>query len=324
MNYLKAVGTVLAVILITSSANAGLVGKAVDLAENYAPRILKFWPKQTGEKAAKELAERIAPEGTPLAARLVSKMSGKSKTEIAELSSWWKQAEDGLRGIPATEREQAVDFLLRTKREGALVIKRFRWEKVVAYGLTKPDAEPVVNEAGKLIDAGLGGSWVGLRVALAKAASSITKRDFAEKIFLDRAIAKRIPGLEHVKLWEGQHNAFNGIDFIGLAPGQKIKVIEFSTGIKPVDGAQMSWPWISESMKKFVRSVPEEKDSLRAAGFPNEWLLDPERITETSVRLRVEREFYAVGRDDRLLRRLENDGPVKFNCLEPYRGCKAA
>jgi hypothetical protein len=323
MNYLKAAGTVLAVVLVASPANAGLVGKAVELAEDYGPRILKFWPKQTGEKAAEELARRIAPEDAPLAARLVSKMSGKSKTEIAELSSWWKQAEDGLRGVPAPGREQAIDFLLRTKREGALVIKRFRWEKVVAYGLTKPESEPVVNEAGKLIDVGLGGSWVGLREALAKA-SSVTKRDFAEKIFLDRATAKRIPGLEHVKLWEGQHNELHGIDFIGLAPGGKIKAIEFSTGIKPVDGAQMSWGWIAESMKKFVRSVPEEKDSLRAAGFPNEWLLDPERITETGVRLRVEREFYAVGKDERLLRRLESDGPVKFNCLEPYRGCKAA
>jgi hypothetical protein len=323
MNYLKAGATVLAVILITFPANAGLVGKAVDLAEDYGPRILKFWPKQTGEKAAEELAKRIAPEDAPLAARLISKMSGKSKTEIAELSSWWTQAEDGLRGIPAPERERAVDFLLRTKREGALVIKRFRWEKVVGYGLTNPDAEPVVNEAGKLIDVGLGGSWVGLREALKKA-SFVTKRDFAEKIFKDRAAAKRISVLEHVKLWEGQHNDLHGIDFIGLVPGGKIKVIEFSTGVKPVDGAQMSWSWIAEGMKRFVRSVPQEKDSLRAAGFPNEWLLDPERITESGVRLRVEREFYAVQRDDRLLRRLENDGPVKFNCLEPYRGCKAA
>jgi hypothetical protein len=324
MNHLKAAGAVLAVILITSSANAQFWSTGLHLAEDYVgTRVLKLWPKQTGKKAAQELAKRIAPENAPLAERLVSKMNGKSEAEIAEFSSWWKQADDGLRGIQAAGQEQAADFLWRTGREGALVIKRFRWEKVVEYGLTKPESEPVVNEAGKLIDVGLGGSWVGLREALAKA-SSISKRDFAEKIFLDRATAKRIPGLEHVKLFEGQHNGLNGIDFIGLIPGGKIKVIEFSTGVKPVDGAQMSWPWITESMKKFVRALPEEKDSLRAAGFPNEWLLDPERITETGVRLRVEREFYAVGRDDRLLRRLENDGPVKFNCLEPYRGCKAA
>jgi hypothetical protein len=334
MNYMKAAGISLAVFLITSSANAGptstVVRTALHSAKDYVEtRVPMLWPKQAGKKAAEGLAKRIAGEDATLAERLASQMSGKSETEIAEFSSWWKQAEDGLGGIPATGREQAVDFLWRTQREGALVIKRFRWEKAVEYGLTKQGAEPVVKEAGKLIEPGLDHSWLALRNALAKA--PVINRDFAEKLFLDRAAAKRIEGLENVKLFEGQHNGLNGIDFMGMAEKGRIKVIEFSTGVKPGGeptklGLQMEWPWITENMKKFVRGLSEDQRiNLRAAGFPNDWLLDAERITETRVKSVVDREFYAVESDSRLLRRLEKDGPVKFNCLEPaYRGCKAA
>src|ERR1700683_599326 len=128
MNYLKATGIVLAVILITSSASAGTTTTAVrttlHLAKDYVEkRVPMLWPKQAGRKAAEDLAKRIAPDDAPLAERIVSKMNGKSKAEIDEFWPWWEQA-GGLRGISATEQEQAVDFLWRTHREGALVIKR--------------------------------------------------------------------------------------------------------------------------------------------------------------------------------------------------------
>ena len=229
------------------------------------------------------------------------------------------------RALPEAEADDAVAFLARTGVDGAVVLKRFGWRDAKRSGLTRPDANEVVREAGQLIRPGLNGDWGRLRASLRDANLSGRQRDFAEILFADRAKAGRIPGLENTSLFPAQHNGVNGLDFIALDQG-KIRVIEFGTGKKPSPiagqdlGVQMDWPWIEKNFQAFLHNLDaNSKISLREAGFPNDLLQKPELLTGNRLRQTVQRDIYAVEPDPALLKRLGND--VSFRCLEPTPEC---
>lgn len=229
--------------------------------------------------------------------------------------------------IPAQEAQNAIEFLVRTGDDGAVIMKRFGWQGAQDRGLTNEGREEVVREAGRLIRPGLDGSWVALREAMSRAGVAGRGRDFAEELFLDRARAGRIAGLEDAEIFEAQYNGINGLDFLAVEEG-RIRVIEFGTGRKPSRsggqgvGVQMDWSWVEKNLQAYIRSIDEDtKIALRAAGFPNNILLRPEDLTGERLRALVRREIYAVERDEVLFRRLGND--VLFQCLEEFRGCAA-
>ena len=237
---------------VLGSADAGVVSGSAKMA------------REAVENTARKLSDDVAVEQSKGLPKSVSKLPEPVRLSLVKLPQSEavfvaKLLEDKKlrRVIPSDAADDAVAFLARNGENGARVLRRFGWRDATRHGLTRLEADAVVQEAALLIKPGLKGSWIHLRQALRNSGATGRQRDFAEVLFADRARAGRIPGLENAKLIPAQHNAVNGIDFLAIDDG-RIRVIEFGTGKKPTPisgqdiGIQMDWPWIEKNLQKYL------------------------------------------------------------------------
>jgi hypothetical protein len=320
--------TMVASLMMVLPVDAGIISKAGKFGREMVEKTITIAVPRADEASAAAKAIRLQVKPHPdLADAITAAIKNKSPQETMAFVSLLKQSKV-LIGLSKEEADTALAFLSKTGKEGAFVLGQFGWQGVKKYHLDAPDAAMVVKEAGQLIAPGLGGSWRRLSEAMAQAKLVGRDRDFAETLFQNRARANRQSGLENVELFPGQFDGVHGIDFIGIGPDNRIKVIEFSTGAKPeraprLSGAQMGWNWTTENLKKFLETAsPDMKINLRKKGFPNDLIIDPSRVTIHRVMELVDREIYATKLNSAAYNRLESG--VKFVCLEIHAQCKIA
>ena len=281
--------------------------------------------------AAKQAAESIAKKQLRKQAERLTMRYGKDalektakfakKSGIPEHKAWRLLTEHGDALRLHRFSDEALEFAAKHKGAGVFFLRNkqlFDGLKKSVPDIAKVDRK-VIEQAWRWgDDKAIGGSLKRLQRSLTDAGmNSGTSRDFCEDLFQIKARHGKIPGIpkgsELVKGHIGDGR--QGIDFL-LPEKGKVRVIEFGTGKKPIDG-EMSWDRIRSNMADFLeKQDTNAKINLRGKGFSSELVNNPARIRDPNFPIEkfVQREVYATDLNGAELARAGRDiTAVKLN-----------
>ena len=309
--------------------NAGIISKPVIwISEKFGSSASKLFFKNVAKESAEKDIRYISRKFGKEAAEKVNIVASKTGLPKEKIAYELKKFGDVYHR--AAFSEEAIEFGIKHGQAGRFFISRPElFLAMKKSGCLALDKEKVVNESWRLVE-GNGGSWKCLRNEL-KAASmnGNVSRDFCEPLFLNRVKSGNLRDVygnslfpKGTELFGGHLSSASGseirqgIDFLLPEKNCPLKIIEFGTGKKPSDMAELSWGRIRKNLAELVKNS-NNKDRLRAAGMPNE-LLNPANLENPNFPIHdfVAREIYAPEIDKIIIRKLERETIGSIKAIE--------